>query len=47
MKNNEHTKIKEVACGIETKKEKESFVKLDSHRSQLKNEELFYRAQQR
>lgn len=39
--------IKELVPGITTTKEKASFSSLDSHKSQLKNEELFYRVQQR
>ena len=43
----EHTKIKECVPGITTLKEKESFAGLDQHKSELKNEELYYRVQQR
>ncbi len=39
--------IKELTPGITQSKEKASFPTLDSHKSQLKNEELFYRVQQR
>jgi hypothetical protein len=38
------TWIKRLAPGIETRKEKESFANLDKHESELKDEELFYRA---
>lgn len=41
------TCIKELVPGITTNAEKASFSKLSSHESQLKNEELFYRVQQR
>lgn len=40
-------RIKELTPGITQKKEKASFPKLDSHKSQLKNEQLFYRVQER
>jgi hypothetical protein len=40
-------RIKELLPGIETAKEKVSFAKLDSHQSQLKNEELYFRMMQR
>jgi len=43
----EHTKIKECVPGITTEKEKASFAHLDQHKSELKNEELYYRVQQR
>jgi hypothetical protein len=41
------THIKELVPGIERKDEKDAFAKMSSHESQLKNEELFYRVQQR
>lgn len=47
LKKDEWTKIKELTPGIQTKAEKASFPNLDSHKSQLKNEELFWRVQQR
>lgn len=40
-------RIKELVSLIETEREKKSFNKLDSHQSQLKNEELFYRMMNR
>lgn len=39
--------IKELVPGITTEREKATFAYLDSHKSQLKNEELFYRVQQK
>lgn len=41
------TRIKELTPGIQTEREKISFKYLDSHESQLKNEELYYRVQER
>ena len=41
------TKIKECTKGIQTEREKSTNNKLDSHKSQLKNEELWYRVQER
>ncbi|MDP4145591.1 MAG: hypothetical protein Q8936_14085 [Bacillota bacterium] len=41
------TCIKELTPGIQTNKEKQSFKSLDSHKSQLKNEELWFRVQER
>lgn len=40
-------RLKEMVHLIETAKEKASFSKLDSHQSQLKNEELFFRMMNR
>lgn len=40
---NGDNRIKELVPGIETEKEKKSFSQLNSHQSQLKNEELFFR----
>ena len=40
-------RIKELTPGIQTKKEKASFEKMSSHKSQLKNEELFFRVLER
>jgi len=42
----EFTKIKELVPGIETDKEKKSFSGLDHHKSELKNEELYFRVKQ-
>ena len=42
----ESTKIKELVPGIENNKEKESFVYLNKHKSELKNEELYFRVKQ-
>ena len=39
--------LKKLLPGIETQKEKSEFDSLDSHRDQLKNEELFYRMMER
>jgi len=43
----ESTRIKELTPGIQNKYEKANFKNLDFHKSQLKNEELWYRVQQR
>lgn len=43
MKND--NRIKQLTPGIITKHEKAEFPRETSHESQLKNEELFYRAQ--
>lgn len=37
-------RIKQLTPGIQTEYEKRNFAKLDSHQSQLKNEELWFRA---
>lgn len=37
-------RIKQLTPGIQREDEKKNFDKLDSHQSQLKNEELWYRA---
>ncbi len=39
--------LKEMLPLIETNREKANFKKLDSHQSQLKNEELFFRMMHR
>ena len=41
------THIKELVPLIETKREQQQFNKLNKHQSELKDEELFYRVQQR
>ena len=40
-------RLKELLPGIETEREKREFSKLNSHQSQLKNEELFFRMMHR
>ena len=37
-------RIKQLTPGIQRQDEKNNFSKLDSHQSQLKNEELWFRA---
>lgn len=41
------TRIKSLVPGIINSREKEKMPALDSHQSQLKNEELFYRVLER
>jgi len=47
MDNVEHTKIKELTPGIQNNREKASIPGLDKKASELMNEMLFYRVQQK